>query len=221
MRGSERHIFEIGAAFPGVHIQESNADHLVDVRTESEGICVATPGAIPFQPGGYALVVLLQGDSFIFQSDLRAVERVRETLFAAAALTSGKGKVLFILNADNTIVSAIGAWNPFLAIKGELIQREDVFLPPYSRAITLDIDQEDSAQLSRALYQAKENGLLPQSTNISDISEAAKGRSRIVLRSSIQDGAALTRTIHEFQKKRSLSKKKLASLRIDPYSLSL
>lgn len=220
-RGSERHLYEIGAAFPGVNIQESNGDHLIDVRSEKSGICVATPGAIPFQPGGYSLVVLLQGDSFIFQSDLRAVERVREVLFSAASLTSANGKVLLVLNSDSSIVSAIGAWNPLIAIQSELRERSDVHLPPFTRAITLDIDTEDSAQLARALQQAKENGLLPKSTAISNISEALKGRSRILLRSSLEDGPLLVRTIHEFQRKRSLAKKKLASLRIDPYSLSL
>ena len=220
-RGAERHVYEIGAAFPGVNIQESNADHLIDVRSEKSGICVATPGAIPFQPGGYSLVVLLQGDSFIFQSDLRAVERVREVLFSAASLTSGKGKVLFILNTDSSIVSAIGAWNPMLAIQSELSERDEVHLPPFTRAISLDIDSEDAAQLARALEQAKENGLLPKSTSISNISETSKGRSRILLRSSLEEGALLVQTIHQFQKKRSLAKKKLASLRIDPYSLSL
>ena len=220
-RGAERHMYEIGAAFPGVNIQESNGDHLIDVRSERSGICVATPGAIPFQPGGYALVVLLQGDSFIFQSDLRAIERVREVLFSAASLTSGKGKVLLVLNTDSSIVSAIGAWNPMLAIQSELRERDDVHLPPFTRAITLDIDSEDSAQLARALEQAKENGLLPKTTSISNISEPSKGRSRILLRSSLEEGHQLVQTIHEFQKKRSLAKKKLASLRIDPYSLSL
>lgn len=220
-RGAERHLYEIGAAFPGVNIQESNGDHLIDVRSEKSGICVATPGAIPYQPGGYSLVVLLKGDSFIFQSDLRAVERVREVLFSAASLTSGKGKVLLILNTDSSVVSAIGAWNPMLAIQSELRERSDVHLPPFTRAITLDIDSEESTQLARALEQAKEIGLLPTSTSISNISEPSKGRSRILLRSSLAEGARLVQTIHEFQKKRSLAKKKLASLRIDPYSLSL
>jgi primosomal protein N' (replication factor Y) len=219
-RGALRYAHEIGIAFPQQKIVESTAEKKMDIHGDREGIIVATPGAIPFQPGGYSAVVLLNADYFLNQSDLRAIERVRETLFSSAALLTPEAPFVFIGEDTAGITSALRTWKPQIAISRELTERSDVALPPFSRAATMDIASSEASSLFRALTQAKENGLMPESTLLSGPTELRDDISRILIRADVADGDAMIKTLHEFQRRRSLSKKVLALLRIDPYSLS-
>lgn len=219
-RGSDRFAFEIGAAFPANVIVQSSADKMVDRFDEPRGLVIATPGSIPLTKKGYTLVVILEAERFFMQADIRSHERTRELFFSAAAMASDKGKVALVMPGDHPIIGGIAAWKPSLISQRELRERLEVNLPPFSRAVTLDIAQSESLSLLRGLKKAQEDGRLPVSTQLLGPSLLKDDICRIVALTPLAEGEAFIDLIHEFQRRRSSSKKALATIRIDPYSLS-
>jgi len=219
-RGSDRFAYEIGAAFPGTHIVQSSAESMIDQYDEGSGFVISTPGAAPQAHNGYSMVVILEGERFFSQSDIRAHERSREIFFSNAALASQSGSVALVMSADHPVIGALSAWKPSLISQRELRERLEVHLPPFSRAITLDIASSESQSLLRGLKKSQEDGRLPASTTILGPSQLKADTDRIVILTPLSDGEELISLLHEFQRRRSSSKKTLASIRIDPYSLS-
>jgi primosomal protein N' (replication factor Y) len=84
----------------------------------------------------------------------------------------------------------------------------------------LDIDSSESQSLLRGLRKSEEDGRLPATTTILGPSQLKADVDRIVVLTPLVDGEELVSLLHEFQRRRSSSKKTLASIRIDPYSLS-
>lgn len=219
-RGSDRFAYEIGAAFPGVLIVQSTSENLVEEFREDRGLVVATPGAIPQANGGYSLVVILEAERFFMQADIRAHERSRELFFSTSALASGKGKVALVAPSDHPIIGSLAAWKPSLISQRELRERLEVSLPPFTRSVTMDIANSESQSLLRGLRKAQEDERLPASTRFLGPSQLKGDIDRIVVLTPLSDGELVISLLHEFQRRRSSSKKTLASLRIDPYSLS-
>ena len=219
-RGADRFAYEIGAAFSGEKVTVSTAENSLDSYSDRKGIVIATPGAIPLSESGYSAIVILEAARFLSQSDMRAQERSRSLFFSAASNLTEGGSLLLVLDHANPIIGALAAWKPSLISSRELRERREVSLPPYSRAVTLDIEESQGPALVRGLKASVNDGRLPASTRILGPTEARDGMSRILLLVDIERGEELIALIHEFQRKRSIAKKPLASLRIDPYSLS-
>ena len=219
-RGSERFAQEIGKALPGVAITLSEAENFIADSQIDSGIVIATPGSAPMSAEGYSAVVILDGESLLNQSDLRAQERAREVFFSNLSLLRSTGTALLVVNHSNSIVGALSSWKPSLVSTKELQEREEASLPPYVRSVSLDIEVPEASTLIRALNKSREEGRLPKSTRILGPSSLSNGLARILLLTPLADGESLVTLIHEFQRRRSASKKKLASVRIDPYSLS-
>ena len=219
-RGSQRFAQEIGAAFSGIAIKSSEGDHIIEDVSDFQGFVIATPGSIPSKNVGYSRVVVLEGNSYFNQSDVRAQERARELIFSAAAYLSKNGVLLTVMSDSHPILGAISAWKPALVSQQELRERAEVHLPPYSRALTLDAESIEIRSIVKGLESAQSQGRLPASMRILGPLKMDGEKSRIVVTAPIQDGEKLVELVHEFQRRRSISKKTLASLRIDPYSLT-
>lgn len=218
-RGADRFAHEIGKAFPGQTIVQSSGERILDRYHEPNGIIIATPGALPIATNGYSAIVILECDRFFTQIDMRAEERARELVFAAAGLLSAQGQLLLVISRNHPVISAVAAWKPSLITRKELSQKEEIGFPPFARALTIDVQSSEATSLLRALRSAQESMKLPESTRILGPTEISTGSSRLLLMSSLEEGDLLVSLIHEFQRKRSLSKKNLAQIRIDPYSL--
>lgn len=219
-RGSSRFAQEIGAAFPGKQITSSEGDHILEKYQLREGIVIATPGSVPESADGYSAVVILEGDSYFLQSDIRAQERARELFFSSAGRLAKDGKILLVLSHDNPIIGAMAGWKPSLLSQRELRERGEVQLPPYVRALSLEAESSEIPQLLRGLQSARDENRLPISSRILGPIDMKNNQSRILIMAPVSDGEELVRFIHEYQRRRSASKKTLSTLRIDPYSLT-
>ena len=102
----------------------------------------------------------------------------------------------------------------------DLREREMVDLPPFSRAIAMEIDKDEAQSVQRGLESAVRDGRLPKRAKIFGPVRAQEGKSRILLFVPTEDGDSLVTMLHEFQRKRSATGKVMASIRIDPYSLT-
>ncbi|MEY4290429.1 MAG: hypothetical protein RL130_371 [Actinomycetota bacterium] len=219
-RGSERFAHEIGKAFPGHAIVQSSGDKILDSYLDSKGIVIATPGALPTAVNGYSAIVILECDRLFTEIDMRSAERAREIIFSTGGLLATGGELLLVISRNHAVLSAVASGKPSLITRKELRERKEIGFPPFSRVLTLDIDTSEATSLLRALKSAQESERLPKNTRILGPSQLSLGTSRFLLISPISDGESFISLIHEFQRRRSSSKKKLAQVRVDPYSLT-
>lgn len=217
-RGIERHQQELGHLFPGVASYMVSADHPLTSEI-SRGFVLATVGSAPIRPDGYQAVVILEGNRFQSESDLRAQERARDIYFSHASLLAPGGTLIAIQDDGDPLMTALTTWNPSPVIHRELQERQQLNLPPYVRSVVMAMDTGEITRLKNALLSAREEGRLPDSVKIhGPIPRADK--SALIITVEIADGEELIVSLHEFMRRRSAAKKALPSLRIDPYSLS-
>jgi primosomal protein N' (replication factor Y) len=218
-RGIERASEEISRAFAGFPVIISAGDVIKEKIENKPSLVLATPGAQPEVAGGYAAVVVLDGMRFFAHTDLRTAERARELFLETSALISRKGKVLLVLDESHPISASIARWNVAPLLKRELTERSELQLPPYTTSAVLVMGQSDATQIFSGLSKAIEQGRLPQSTRLFGPAPIAKGQAKIVLHVENTEAPALIGVVHELQRRRSIAKKELFTLRINPYSL--
>ena len=217
-RGSERHAHEIGKLLPGTAIKNSTADSPI-VEAVEGGAVIATQSMAPAAIDGYAAVVFLEGNRANNQPDMRAQERMRESYFAHAALVRNGGTIVLIQDSGNSIVTSLRMWNPMPVLERELSERAELNLPPFTHTVELAMPKDEITRFKSALLKAQEEGRLPGNLRI--LGPIGKGElSSLVLICQMPHHQRVDFLIHEFMRRRSLAKKTLPSLRIDPYSLS-
>ena len=218
-RGIDRAAEEISRAFPKFPVVISAGDVIKDRIEHKPALVLATSGAQPQVEGGYAAVVILDGMRFFSHTDLRTQERARELFFETSSLISPSGTVLLVIDDTHPIVSAIARWNVAPLLKRELSERAELQLPPTVFSVVLVMDQSIGIQIVNGLKKALADGRIPQSSNIYGPTEISKGQVKIVVHADKSDAKALTDVVHELQRRRSIAKKELFTLRVEPYSL--
>jgi primosomal protein N' (replication factor Y) len=156
---------------------------------------------------------------FFAHTDLRTQERARELFFETSSLISPKGAVLLVIDDSHPIISAIARWNVAPLIKRELNERAELNLPPIVFSALLVMDQSIGMQIVNGLKKALLDGRIPQSCKIYGPTEISKGQIKIVIHANKKDAKALTEVVYELQRRRSIAKKELFTLRVEPYSL--
>jgi primosomal protein N' (replication factor Y) len=217
-RGIERHLHDVASLFPNTPVRFSTSDHPISTANPGE-IVLATPGMAPECDGGYQLVVILEGNRFLSQPDLRAEERVRELYFSSASLITPTGEFMCIQDPGHSITSAVASWSFTPSISAELEQRSALSLPPHVRSVVLGSSKDEVSRLKSALLKAQEESRIPRESKV--LGPIIDGDSAsLILTAPSTEADLLVETIHEFIRRRSAAKKKLPSLRIDPYSLT-
>ena len=218
-RGIDRAAEEISRAFPGFPVVISAGDVIKESVDAKPALVLATPGAQPYVQDGYAAVVVLDAIRFFSHTDVNGQERARELLFETASMVNVAGQVLLVLDDSHPIVAAIARWNIAPLLKRELTERVELMLPPSVMSAVLVTEQSSAPAIVSGLKKALEDARLPSSTRIFGPTILAKGLAKIVIHVSHEQSSDLTKFLHVLQKKRSISKKDLFTLRIDPYSL--
>jgi primosomal protein N' (replication factor Y) len=218
-RGIERAAEEISRAFPGFPVVISAGDVIKESVESKPALVLSTPGAQPIAEGGYAAVVVLDAIRFFSHTDINGQERARELLFETASLVSSDGQVLLVLDDSHPVVAALARWNIAPLLKRELAERAELMLPPSVISAVLVMEQTSASAILSGLKKALEDGRLPSSTRIFGATILPKGQAKIVMHVSHDQSSSLGTILHELQRKRSISKKDLFTLRIDPYSL--
>ena len=151
--GASRTAEELGRAFPRIPVRSSGGGTvLADVGPEP-ALVVATPGAEPVAPGGYAAALLLDGWALLSRPDLRAAEEaLRRWLAAASLVRSGPdgGRVVVLADAAHPAVQALVRWDPGTFADRELAERTELSLPPDTRMVSLTGDPSSLASFLAA-----------------------------------------------------------------------
>jgi primosomal protein N' (replication factor Y) len=218
-RGIDRAAEELSRAFPGYPVILSAGDVIKRRIDNKPALVLATPGSQPQVAQGYSAVVILDGTRFFAHTDLRTAERARELFLESSSLISKKGSVLLVIDDSHPIIASIARWNIAPMLKRELAEREELALPPYSTSAVLVMDQLSASQIHSGLKKAIDQGRLPDSTRIFVPAIIAKGQAKIVLHVANAQAQLMISTLHELQRKRSIAKKDLFTVRINPYSL--
>lgn len=218
-RGIDRAAEEISRAFPGYPVVISAGDVIKSSVESKPALVLSTPGAQPIIPGGYAAVVILDAMRFFSHTDINGQERARELIFETASLIQERGRVLIVLDEVHPIVAAVARWNVAPLLKRELGEREELALPPKVASAVLVMEALTAPQIVSGLKKALAEGRIPSSTRIYGPTILPKSQAKIVIHVSHEQWPQLGKVLHELQRKRSISKKDLLTLRIDPYSL--
>ena len=217
--GERRTAEELGRAFPSVPVRTSSGDRVLAEVPPRPAIVVATPGAEPVAPGGYAAVVLLDTWLLLARPDLRAAEEALRRWSNAAALVGsgqGLGRVLAVGDPAHPALQALVRWDHGGFARREITDRRTAHLPPASRVATLTGDPEE---LERALASLA----LPAGAEVLGPVSAGDDRSstdqRYVVRVPRLSGAELSAALVRLQAGRAARKEPHLRVEVDPVSL--
>lgn len=219
-RGIDRFAEEIGRSFPNFPIVNSSGEHIVESVPSTPSLVVSTPGSQPRNYDGYSAVALLEGLRFFGHSELRSTESSREIFFQSAALTASSSPVFVSFTPTHPIVAALTRWDASPLVRKELREREEMHFPPYYRFICIDLETKEAVKFHMGLVQAQKDGRVGQEVQITGPHEKSKELSRIILSAPVSTAASVVDFVHELQRRRSISRKPLFAIRVDPYSLT-
>jgi primosomal protein N' (replication factor Y) len=131
--GAARTAEELGRAFPGVPVRTSGGQHVLATVTAEPALIIATPGAEPVAPEGYAGALLLDGWALLGRPSLRAAEEALRRWMNAAALVRPAGPVVVLAEASLPAVQALIRWDPVNFSERELAERAELGFPPAVR----------------------------------------------------------------------------------------
>jgi primosomal protein N' (replication factor Y) len=217
--GERRTAEELGRAFPSVPVRSSSGERVLAEVPAKPAIVVATPGAEPVAPGGYAAVVLLDTWLLLARSDLRAGEEALRRWSNAAALVgsdAGPGRVLAVGDPSHPALQALVRWDPAGFARREIEERRTAHLPPASRVATVAGDAEE---LERALATLS----LPAGAEVlgpvPDGEGPASTTQRYVVRVPRASGPDLSAALVRLQAQRSARKEPHLRVEVDPAAL--
>lgn len=202
-KGAEKIKEEFRKSFPNIAIYSSTSEKEVS-KVPPNSIVIATNGMEPLGPFG-GIVSL---DTLFLQNipELRAEERLRSHLFTLLNSLSEGGVFYLDLSANNRLSRAIALDSPHHAISDELAERVEAKLPPNWRIIRIECEG-----VSRAI-----GGLLLEHPEVLVSYESA---TTAILRAEVSKTAALSNSIRLLQTYRSLSRKSLLNIEMDPFKL--
>ena len=223
--GARRTAEELGRAFPGVPVVTSGGGTVVRCVPDRPALVIATPGAEPVAEGGYAAALLLDAWALLDRADLRAGEEALRRWINAAALVRGGdrgGVVVLVAPAGLPPVEAMVRWAPQWHAGRELAEREALRFPPASTVLTLTgppVAVEALVQASALPSGVELLGPVPVATRPCAADEPG-AQVRLLLRSTTEDGAALSAAVRAGQSVRS-ARKDPGSVRVqrDPLEL--
>lgn len=222
--GDARTAEELGRMFPKVPVRTSSGDRVLARVPAAPGLVVATPGAEPPVPGGYAAVVLLDTWLALGWVDLRTDEEALRRWMNAAGLVAPGGDVIAVGDPSLAPLQALVRWDPAGFAVRETAQRAEAHLPPSVRMATLTGTPgavDDAATLLRLPEVAEVLGPVPvQSPGPRGSGgPAPETLDRLVVRVPRSAGAELSAALSEVQRLRSGRKLEPVRVQVDPWSL--
>ena len=215
--GAARTAEELGRAFPGVPVRTSGGQHVLATVPAEPALVIATPGAEPVAPEGYAAALLLDGWALLGRPSLRAAEEALRRWLNAAALVRPGAPVVVLAEATLPAVQALIRWDPVTFSERELAERAELGFPPAVRMASVTGPPEAVADFVGAA------GLPDRAEVLGPVPEGGTGgrgappfaggpggspprTDRVLIRIGRRDGLDLARALHAAQATRSARK---------------
>jgi primosomal protein N' (replication factor Y) len=203
--GTARTAEELGRAFPGVPVRTSGGQHVLATVPAEPALVIATPGAEPVAPEGYAAALLLDGWALLGRPSLRAAEEALRRWLNAAALVRPAGPVVVLAEATLPAVQALIRWDPVTFAERELAERAELGFPPAVRMASVTGAPGAVADFV-GVAGLPERAEVLGPVLVEQGGSAPTGESRALIRIGRQDGLALARALHAAQATRSARK---------------
>ncbi|QGU07498.1 Primosomal protein N' [Corynebacterium occultum] len=140
--GAQRTAEELGRAFPGVKVNTSGGNRVLDTLEHGPRLVIATPGAEPRILGGtYGAALLLDTWALLGRQDLRATEETLGKWAAVATHVKSRslgGEVIVVADPGLAVVQHLIRWDMVGAAAAELAQRREVAFPPSVHMAAVD-----------------------------------------------------------------------------------
>jgi primosomal protein N' (replication factor Y) len=209
--GAARTAEELGRAFPGVAVRTSGGQHVLATVPAEPALVIATPGAEPVAPGGYAAALLLDGWALLGRPSLRAAEEALRRWMNAAALVRPGGTVVVLAESTLPAVQALIRWDPVTFSERELAERAELGFPPAVRMASVTGPADAVADFVGVLSSSGD-GLPARAEVLGPVpvdagpGVSAETRERALIRIGRRDGLELARALHAVQATRSARK---------------
>lgn len=151
-QGIGRTISDLGKSFPSVPVIRSDGEHVVTEVGAAPALVVATRGAEPVTPGGYKVVLLLDGAAMLQRDSLGALEESIQAWEHAISFVS-EGGLCYVTDLDGAPAMALAAGNWTTLLRHELTQRGALKLPPTVRIASLSGPSGDVEAIRKALCE--------------------------------------------------------------------
>ncbi|WP_263090637.1 primosomal protein N' [Curtobacterium sp. RIT-PI-V] len=135
-QGAQRTADELGRAFPGTRIVVADGSRPLDEVPARPSVVVATRGAEPSVPGGYACVLLLDGEKMLAREGLRVQEDVLR-FWTNAAAKGAPGAEAYLVGIGGKLATAMALWRLDGPAHDELTDRRELHFPPAVRVATM------------------------------------------------------------------------------------
>ena len=220
-RGAERTAEELGRAFANVPVISSAGEHIKTAGPNKSALVVATPGAEPVAPEGYAATVLLDGNTMLAREGLDTPEQVFGRWVAAVALTkSHRDDGLCVITADPHTETNTLARLDVPGYFGHVYEhRQAAGLPPARRLAAVEADPATLKEfLQHFQSQLSEPVDVIGPTPMDEEGTLARALLFFTYRSGNEVSAALRGSKASFSAHKKLSNHPLR-IRIDPESV--
>jgi primosomal protein N' (replication factor Y) len=212
--GDARTAEELGRSFAGVRVLTSSSGAVLARVKDERSIVVATPGAEPVAPAGYAAVILLDTWLALARTDLRAQEETVRRWLNAAALARPGGRVVAVGDPATPALQALVRWDPAGFARREMAERQSAHLPPASRLATVTGEPPAVEEALAAFVGPPGAEVLgPVATDDGD-------EVRVVIRVPRMHGTELSAALGELQRLRSSRKLAAVRVHVDPPALA-
>lgn len=208
--GTKRTAEEFAAAFSEHTIVTSSGAQIVDQldADADRTIVLATPGAEPIAPRGYAAIIVLDTWLMLGLDDVRVVEEAHRRWFNALALGAHGARGVAI--GDPATLQALVRADPVSVGERELDHRADTHWPPVGRLAVAEGPAADVEQLAARFTPIEVVDVL------GPVPLDESGAERLVLRTPRAHGARLAAELKAFAAERSAKKLPVVRVRIDP-----
>ncbi|MBK6762004.1 MAG: primosome assembly protein PriA [Micrococcales bacterium] len=206
--GSRRSAQELQKAFPEVPVVRSDAESgVMDEVAADPALVVATPGAEPRVPGGFAALLILDTEVLLARSALRAREEAARRWMAAVARTGPDATTMLVAPQDLDVVQALVRNDLGALATAERAERQAAHMPPAFRCVRLR-GPRDAVSEWLGEYDGELLGPL----------DTVQGSEVLLLAPHARAGALL-RHVQQVQARRSKAGLQPVEVRVDPVDL--
>jgi primosomal protein N' (replication factor Y) len=209
--GDERTLEEIGKAFPGTPIRNSNQGSMILDEIVESCIVLSTPGSEPRAKKGYAAIVFLDSRIFLERASINAEEQARLNWFSVSALAAKNAEVFLDVVGSDPNFQALLRWDPWHAASRDLLERTALHLPPHFKAVSVIGPHADLHNMS---VEFSRKYLVSSLQPTDDIY-----LSRIILRGTDHQAEELVEDLLNYCRIRSAHGLTALKVRVDPIEL--
>lgn len=209
-KGIERTAEEIGRAIPKIAILVSSGNKQISSVPSGRHIVVSTAGSEP--NGVYSSIVMLDGEKIFNRPSLRAEELAKFHWFSLLSKASNSAEIFLSLPNHHPSVQCLLRGDSLANAASELSSRDKAKLPPFYRVAVVVGDKPEISKFAENLRNDKTYEITGPITIDSY-------QSKLLIRVKLAEGSLLVDLLDDVIKVQALKRRKIFSIRFDPFDL--